>query len=88
MILNNSELKTMEENSSLVHMPRTRKPKIIIIIIRETPKPFPLNLESFLNLMEQKHKVHHLAEIKQYRNTEMDTKHVKKTSNKNGFCYG
>lgn len=37
----------MEENSSLVHMPRTRKPKIIVsisIIIWETPKPFPLNL--------------------------------------------
>lgn len=67
----------MEENSSLVHMLRTRNPKIIIII-RETPKPFPLNLESFLKLMEQKPKVQHLAEIKQYRNTEVDTKHVKK----------
>lgn len=47
IIQNNSELKTMEENSSLVHMPRTRKPKIIVsisIIIWETPKPFPLNL--------------------------------------------
>lgn len=70
----------MEENSSLVHLPRTRKPKIIVsisIIIWETPKPFPLNLESFLYLMKQKHKVQHLAETKQYRNTEMDTKHVK-----------
>lgn len=71
----------MEENSSLGHMPRTRTPKMmtmIIIITRETSKPFPLNLESFLYLMKQKHKVQHLAEIKQYRNTEMDTKHVKK----------
>lgn len=70
----------MEENSSLGHMPRTRKPKMMmmIIIIRKTSKPFPLNLESFLYLMKQKHKVQHLAEIKQYRNTEMDTKHVQK----------